>query len=71
MRFAAADEVALSPAFGRETCYVAVQVYRGMRYEPTFRAVEEILSGYDGRPHWGKVRLREADAPAGGGGARA
>lgn len=60
VRFVAADDILLSPAYGRETCYIAVHLYRGMDYEPYFRAVEEIMMSYDGRPHWGKLHFRDA-----------
>src|SRR5919197_1494276 len=38
--FTAADDDPLSMAHGRETAYVAVHVFRGMAWEPYFRAVE-------------------------------
>lgn len=60
VRFVAGDDILLSPAHGRETCYIAVHLYRGMDYEPYFRAVEEIMMSYDGRPHWGKLHFRDA-----------
>jgi L-gulonolactone oxidase len=62
VRFVAADEVTLSPAHGRETCYIAVHLYRGMDYVPYFRAVEELMMSFDGRPHWGKLHFRDADS---------
>jgi L-gulonolactone oxidase len=58
VRFVAADDIPLSPAYGRETCYVAVHMFRGMEYEPYFRAVEEIMRSYGGRPHWGKIHFQ-------------
>jgi len=58
VRFVAADDIPLSPAYGRETCYVAVHMFRGMEYEPYFRAVEEIMGSYGGRPHWGKIHFQ-------------
>jgi len=58
VRFVAADDISLSPAYGRETCYVAVHVFGGMEYEPYFRAVEEIMRSYGGRPHWGKIHFQ-------------
>jgi L-gulonolactone oxidase len=62
VRFGAPDDAFLSPGGGRDSCYVAVHMYRGMDFEPYFRAVEEIMRGYDGRPHWGKRHFRtEAD----------
>jgi len=60
VRFVAGDDVLLSPAHGRETCYIAVHMYRGMDYVPYFTAVEEIMKSYDGRPHWGKLHFRTA-----------
>jgi L-gulonolactone oxidase len=60
IRFAAADDALLSTAHERETCYVAVHQYRGMEYESCFRAVEEIMDSYDGRPHWGKRHYKTA-----------
>ena len=53
-RFVLADDIWLSPAYGRDSVYIAAHVYRGMPYEPYFRAVERILQAHDGRPHWGK-----------------
>jgi L-gulono-1,4-lactone dehydrogenase len=60
VRFVAGDEILLSPAHGRDTCYIAVHMYRGMDYEPYFRGVEEIMMSFDGRPHWGKLHFRDA-----------
>jgi L-gulonolactone oxidase len=56
----AGDDADLSPAHGRDTCYVAVHVYRGMEYEQYFRAVEAIMDDYEGRPHWGKRHYQTA-----------
>ncbi|HEY2160406.1 MAG TPA: D-arabinono-1,4-lactone oxidase [Solirubrobacteraceae bacterium] len=54
VRFSAPDDAFLSTAFGRDTCYVAVHQYKGMEFETYFRAVEQIMGSYRGRPHWGK-----------------
>jgi L-gulono-1,4-lactone dehydrogenase len=54
VRFVAADDALLSPAYERDTVYVAVHAYRGMDWEPYFRAVEAIADEHGGRPHWGK-----------------
>jgi L-gulonolactone oxidase len=35
-------------------------MYRGMRWEPYFRAVEQVMDGFDGRPHWGKRHFQTA-----------
>ncbi len=53
VRFVASDDAFLSPSFGRETCYLAVHMFEGMEWEPYFRAVEDVMDGFDGRPHWG------------------
>jgi FAD-linked oxidoreductase len=54
LRLAAADDALLSPAYGRDSAYVAVHVFEGMPWEAPFREVEALLSGFGGRPHWGK-----------------
>jgi L-gulonolactone oxidase len=59
-RLVAPDDALLSPAHERETVYVAVHQYRGMAWEPYFRAVEGIMSEYEGRPHWGKRHFQTA-----------
>jgi FAD-linked oxidoreductase len=53
-RLAAGDDIPLSPAYGRDSAYVAAHVYRGMPYRDYFAVVEPILQGLGGRPHWGK-----------------
>jgi FAD-linked oxidoreductase len=61
VRFTAGDDVWLSTAQGRESCYIAVHVYRGRPYERYFRAVESIMDQVDGRPHWGKLHFQTAE----------
>ena len=60
VRFAAADDALLSTAHERATCYVAVHQYRGMEFETAFRAVEQVMDSYGGRPHWGKRHYQTA-----------
>ncbi len=60
VRFAAPDDALLSTAYGRDTCYIAVHQYTGMEFETYFRAVEEIMDGFGGRPHWGKRHYQSA-----------
>ena len=60
VRFTAADDIPLSTANGRESCYVAVHVYKGMQYEPYFRGVEALMDELGGRPHWGKMHFQTA-----------
>jgi L-gulonolactone oxidase len=64
-RLVAADDALLSPAHERPTTYVAVHQYQGATWEPYFRAVEEIMGSYDGRPHWGKRHFQSAETLAG------
>ena len=59
-RFVHADDIWLSPAYQRESAYIAVHMYRGMAYESYFQHIEEILLRYDGRPHWGKMHTLDA-----------
>ncbi|MFI5045089.1 MAG: D-arabinono-1,4-lactone oxidase [Acidimicrobiales bacterium] len=66
VRTVAGDDIALSPASGRATGYLAVHVYRGTPYETYFRRVEAVMRDLGGRPHWGKLHNRSAEdlAPA-------
>jgi FAD-linked oxidoreductase len=60
-RLVAPDDALLSPAHERQTAYVAVHQYQGAAWEPYFRAVERIMSEYEGRPHWGKRHFQTAE----------
>jgi L-gulonolactone oxidase len=64
MRVTAGDDALLSPSHERDTAYIAVHQYRGMEWRPYFEAVEEIMNGYDGRPHWGKRHFQTAETLA-------
>lgn len=59
VRFTASDDIALSTASGRASCYIAVHVFEGMQYQQYFEAVENIMNDYGGRPHWGKLHTRD------------
>jgi L-gulono-1,4-lactone dehydrogenase len=61
VRFSAPDDGFLSTAHARDTCYIAVHQYAGMEFETYFRAVEEIMNDYAGRPHWGKRHYLTAE----------
>ena len=60
VRVAAADDALLSPAHACDSCWIAVHQFAGIDHEQYFRAVEEVLLGYGGRPHWGKRHFRTA-----------
>lgn len=53
-RFIAADDIGLSPAYGRESAYIAVHQYHAMPWREYFDTMQEIFLSFDGRPHWGK-----------------
>lgn len=59
-RFVRGDDIWLSPAYGRDSAYIAVHMYKGMPYERYFRAIEAIYQSYQGRPHWGKMHTLDA-----------
>lgn len=59
-RFTAADDIWLSPAYRRDSAYIAVHMYSGMPFERYFRDLENILREHGGRPHWGKWHSLEA-----------
>ena len=60
VRFSASDDIPLSTAHGRSTAYIAVHMFRGVDHREYFRAVEAIMAGHGGRPHWGKMHERTA-----------
>lgn len=60
IRFVAADDIPLSPAYGRSSAYIAAHMYKGMPYERYFAALTEIFDHYGGRPHWGKLHNKSA-----------
>jgi L-gulonolactone oxidase len=60
VRAVAPDDIPLSPAYGRDTGYIAVHVYHKFEHEPYFREVEAIMNAHDGRPHWGKLHFQTA-----------
>ena len=61
VRFVAADDIWLSPSYGRDSVYFAVHQYPGMPYQEYFAAVEAALTDLGGRPHWGKLHYRDAE----------
>ncbi len=63
-RFVAGDDADLSPAHERDTTYIAVHQFEGMAWESYFRSIEEIMSSYGGRPHWGKRHFQTAESLA-------
>ena len=61
VRVAAADDIWLSTAYGRDSAYVAIHQYSGLPYQDYFRLFESIVAAVGGRPHWGKMHTRDAE----------
>ncbi len=60
VRVAAADDIWLSTAYGRESAYVAIHQYSGLPYQAYFDRFESIVAEVAGRPHWGKLHSLDA-----------
>ena len=60
VRVAAADDVWLSTAYGRDSAYVAVHQHVRRDHTRYFDAAEQILRSMGGRPHWGKLHSLDA-----------
>jgi L-gulonolactone oxidase len=60
VRFSAGDDIWLSPAYGRETCYIGTLAYRPQGSERYFRSVERLMRSHGGRPHLGKLHYLDA-----------
>ncbi|MDQ1651074.1 MAG: L-gulono,4-lactone dehydrogenase [Cryptosporangiaceae bacterium] len=65
IRVAAADDIWLSTASGRETAYIAIHQYWRTPFGDYFAAAEEIFKAVGGRPHWGKLHTLDAADLAG------
>ena len=54
VRFVAADEAMLSPAYGRDACYIGAYTFGEEFARPFFDEFEREMKRIGGRPHWGK-----------------
>ncbi|CAB1064321.1 hypothetical protein D1BOALGB6SA_9113 [Olavius sp. associated proteobacterium Delta 1] len=54
VRFVAADDIPMSPANGRNSCYIGAYVGSIKWARNYFRDFEALMHDYEGRPHWGK-----------------
>ncbi len=57
-RFVKKDDIWLSPAYERDSAYIAVHMYKGMPYKKYLKDMETIFEKYQGRPHWGKLHFQ-------------
>ena len=56
------DDILLSPAYKRDSAYIACHVYHKKDHRAYFKALEDLFRAYGGRPHWGKMNnLTNAD----------
>jgi L-gulonolactone oxidase len=59
VRFVAADDIPMSPAGGRDSCYIGAYV-SSLKWAPSYFAdFEALMQDYEGRPHWGKTFSRD------------
>ncbi len=59
-RTLAADDIDLSPAYGRATVTISVHQATELPYQRFFADVEAIFRNHQGRPHWGKIHTHTA-----------
>jgi FAD-linked oxidoreductase len=59
-RTLAADDLWLSPAYGRETVTISIHQAAELPYQDFFADAEAICRNHDGRPHWGKIHTYTA-----------
>ena len=63
IRATPADDIPLSPAFGRESVFLAFHTHHASDWADHtafFAAMETIMRAHDGRPHWGKLHTGTA-----------
>jgi L-gulono-1,4-lactone dehydrogenase len=65
VRVTPSDDVWLSTAYGRDSAYIAIHVFRTSPHQQYFADVESIMTAVGGRPHWGKMHTRDTDYLAG------
>src|SRR5699024_9842779 len=60
-RYVKGDDIWLSPAYQRDSVFIAVHMFKGMEFQPYFSAIERIFQRYNGRPHWGKMHTMSTE----------
>jgi len=63
IRVAPADDIPLSTASGRDSCYLAFHTHQHSDWRTHaayLEAMERVMRDHDGRPHWGKLHTRTA-----------
>jgi FAD-linked oxidoreductase len=59
VRFTSTDDIALSPCFERNSCFMAFHMFEGMEYKYYFKIIQDTLKEFQARPHWGKMSFLE------------
>ena len=59
-RYVPADDIWLSPFYGRDTCAISCHQFHDRDYKPYFAEIEPIFHKYEGRPHQGKLHTLSA-----------
>lgn len=62
--FVAADDVWLSPAFGRDSAFVRLKRFRGIEQDSIANTFADVMERHDARPHWGSAHGRDAGSLA-------
>ena len=63
VRFVAKDNILLSPARGKDVCYIGVSTQPNAN--EVYARIEPVLKDFGGRPHWGKhFTLRRSEVEA-------
>jgi len=60
-RWVRADDIWLSPAYGRDIVTISIHQLAGLPYREYFDAAETLFRGFGGRPHWGKMHSLRAE----------
>lgn len=58
-RFARGDDIWLSPAYGRDSCYIDGFQYQHLNHDTYFRSLNDLYNNFSGRPHWGKIHYQD------------
>ena len=49
------DSILLSPAFNRDSAYIAIHTPKNAEYRECYEEIERYMYEIGGRPHWGKI----------------
>lgn len=62
--FVAADDIWLSPAFGRDSAFVRLKHFRGIEQDSIAHTFAEVMQRHDARPHWGSAHGKTGESLA-------